>query len=164
MRQILMNSSGAIVARVPRPAVEAGSVLVRVHYSLISVGTEIAPLKAPLASTPDGASPVEKGVAYANLATHYLRASWRDPQKAVRRVAAIARRRIAALKPASTPVLAPVVGLGDLRWTKDSAVSFETRDGRLEVTTDDSPGGYQATTQALQVPDGQTPLVRVAGT
>ena len=70
MRQILMNSGGAVVARVPRPAVEPGSVLVRVHYSLISVGTEIAPLKAPLAATPDGATSVEKGVAYANLATH----------------------------------------------------------------------------------------------
>ena len=27
MRQILMNSGGAVVARVPRPAIEAGSVL-----------------------------------------------------------------------------------------------------------------------------------------
>ena len=45
MRQILLNSGGAVVARVPRPVVERGSVLVRVHYSLISVGTEIAPLR-----------------------------------------------------------------------------------------------------------------------
>jgi len=70
MRQILMNSGGAVVARVPRPAVEAGSVLVRVHYSLISVGTELASLKAPLAPTPDGAGAVLKGAAYANLAVH----------------------------------------------------------------------------------------------
>ena len=46
MRQILLNSGGAVVARVPRPIVERGSVLVRVQYSLISVGTEIAPLRS----------------------------------------------------------------------------------------------------------------------
>jgi len=84
MRQILMNSAGVVVARVPRPAVEAGSVLVRVQYSLISVGTELAPLKAPLTATSEGASTVEKGAAYANLATHYLKAWWHDPQKAER--------------------------------------------------------------------------------
>ena len=33
MRQLLMNSSGVMVARVPRPVVDAGSVLVRVQYS-----------------------------------------------------------------------------------------------------------------------------------
>ena len=37
MRQILLNSGGAVVARVPRPIVEPGSVLVRVHYSLDSM-------------------------------------------------------------------------------------------------------------------------------
>jgi predicted dehydrogenase/threonine dehydrogenase-like Zn-dependent dehydrogenase len=164
MRQILMNSDGAFVARVPRPALDPGSVLVRVHYSLISVGTEIAPLKAPLADAAEDASPVEKGVAYASLATRYLRASWRDPHKAARRVASIARRRLAALKPASAPRLSPVVGLGELQWTKDSAVSFAVRDGRIEVSTDDSPAGYQALTQPLTVPEGQVPTVRVSGT
>src|SRR5262245_9617034 len=109
MRQILMNAGGAVVARVPRPAIEAGSVLVRVRFSLISVGTEIAPLKAPVTNAPEGANTVEKGVAYANLATRYLRAAWRDPQKASRRLASIARRQLANLKPAASPTLAAVV-------------------------------------------------------
>src|SRR5205814_4716804 len=92
MRQILMNSGGAVVARMPRPALEPGSVLVRVHYSLISVGTEIAPLKNSLSHAGSEASTaVDKSVAYAHLATHYLRASWRDPRKAARRLASIAR-------------------------------------------------------------------------
>jgi predicted dehydrogenase len=163
MRQILMNSGGAVVARVPRPALEPGSVLVRVHNSLISVGTEIAPLKAPLLPASEGASRVEQGVALAGLASHYLRASWRDPRKAARRVASIARRRIAAVKP-STPTLSPVVGMGELLWTKDLAVSLDVRGGRLELSTDDSPAGYQATTQPLAVADGLVPVVRVAGT
>ena len=39
MRQILLNSGGAVVARVPRPAVERGAVLVRVD----DAGTGVAP-------------------------------------------------------------------------------------------------------------------------
>src|SRR5437773_9810793 len=85
MRQILMNSAGVVVARVPRPAVEAGSVLVRVQYSLISVVTESPPLKAPLTATSDGASTVGKGAAYANLATDDLQAAGHHRQKAKRR-------------------------------------------------------------------------------
>lgn len=164
MRQILMNSAGAVVARVPRPAVEAGSVLVRVHYSLISVGTELAPLKAPLAPTAEGASAVEKGAAYASLATHYLKASWRDPEKAARRLASIARRQLAQLKPEAKQTLAPVVSTGELQWTQANAVKFTAQDGRLEITTDDSAAGYQVMTRELAVPEGLVPLIRVAGT
>ena len=84
-----MNSAGVVVARVPRPVVEAGSVLVRVQYSLISVGTELAPLQgAARARRRTDASTVEKGAAYASLATHYLRASCairRRPRGAWRR-------------------------------------------------------------------------------
>ena len=43
MRQLLMNMSGVTVARMPRPVVQPGTVLIRVHYSLVSVGTEVAP-------------------------------------------------------------------------------------------------------------------------
>ena len=163
MRQILMNSGGAVVARVPRPAVEAGSVLVRVHYSLISVGTELAPLKAPLAPTAEDASAVEKGAAYASLATRYLKASWRDPEKAARRLASIARRQLAQLKPAQPQTLAPVVSTGDLQWTQANAAKFTAQDGRLDITTDDSAAGYQVMTRELAVPEGLVPLIRVAG-
>src|SRR5258707_235207 len=67
MRQILLNSGGAVVARVPRPIVEPGSVLVRVRYSLISVGTEIAPLRTIANAAPDSSS-IERGIEYAGLA------------------------------------------------------------------------------------------------
>lgn len=163
MRQILMNSAGAVVARVPRPVVEAGSVLVRVQYSLVSVGTELAPLKAPLTAAADDATAAEKGAAYVNLAAHYLKASWRDPEKAARRLASIARRQLAQLKPAAPQVLAPVVSAGDLQWTAASAKHFVHEQGRLEITTDDSAAGYQVMTRALDVPEGQVPLIRVAG-
>ena len=53
MRQLLMNMSGVIVARMPRPVVQPGTVLIRVQYSLVSVGTEVAPLRPSSASAPD---------------------------------------------------------------------------------------------------------------
>ena len=101
MRQILLNGNGAVVARVPRPIAEPGAVLVRVHYSLISVGTEIAPLRSTLTAT--DITSVEKGVAYAGLAKHYFTASLKDPRKAAARLAQIARRQAAALAPAPAP-------------------------------------------------------------
>src|SRR5260370_292819 len=59
MRQVLLKDSGALVARMPCPAVEPGTVLVRVHYSLISVGTEIASLR-PVWVAFAGATPGER--------------------------------------------------------------------------------------------------------
>src|SRR6059058_1871072 len=64
MRQILLNTGGAVIARVPRAVVSHGSVLVRVHYSAISVGTEIAPLRSAVISSPDSTA-VGRGLAYA---------------------------------------------------------------------------------------------------
>ncbi|MEO7133241.1 MAG: bi-domain-containing oxidoreductase [Vicinamibacterales bacterium] len=164
MRQVVMNMSGAIVARVPRPNVEPGSVLVRVHYSLISVGTELAPLKASMVPGPENASTVEKGAALAGLATHYLKASIRDPEKAVKRLNEIARRQISKLSPAPKPTLSKPVGLGQFSWSKDAAKSLELKDGKLALVTDDSPGHYQASSQEIAIPAGTVPIVRMQGT
>jgi predicted dehydrogenase/threonine dehydrogenase-like Zn-dependent dehydrogenase len=163
MRQILLNSGGAVVARVPRPLVERGTVLVRVHYSLISVGTEIAPLRSMAQSAPD-TSAVERGIEYASLARHYVRASLRDPRKAMTRVARIARAQAGRLRPARRPPVVPVVGFAGLAWTRASAGAELTRDGEvLTLLTDDSPAGYQIMTQAIVVPAGHVPVVRVDG-
>src|SRR4029453_5934830 len=117
MRQILLNSSGAVVARVPRPIVEQGAVLVRVHYSLISVGTEIAPLRPVAAATPDSSS-IGGGMEYAALAEHYLRASLRDPRKAIDRVARIARRHVAGLRRARPAPVTSAVAAAGPSWTQ----------------------------------------------
>ena len=164
MRQVIMNTAGAMVARVPRPVVEPGSVLVRVHYSLISVGTELAPLKASLVPEADHASTVEKGVAYASLAKRYFEASLRDPEKAARRIASIARRQMARLAPTPAPTLSKPVGLGDFTWSKDAAASLEVKNGKLEIVTDDSVGHYQTSSQPIAVPPGSVPVVRMQGT
>src|SRR6478672_9873371 len=119
MRQLLMNSGGVVVARVPRPSVDRGSVLVRVQYSLISVGTEIAPLR-PSASSPSDASAVERGVEYAALARHYLKASLRDPRKALERVRSIARQQVKRVLPVGLAPEPAAVSAGDLMWTTAS--------------------------------------------
>jgi predicted dehydrogenase/threonine dehydrogenase-like Zn-dependent dehydrogenase len=163
MRQILLNSSGAVIARVPRPIVEKGAVLVRVHYSLISVGTEIAPLRSTASSAPDTTA-VERGVEYAALARRYFRASLRDPRKAMTRVARMARTQVGRFRPVRTAPVAPAVGVGGLIWTQASAGAQLSRDGDvLKLLTDDTPAGYQIMTQAIPVPADQVVVVRLNG-
>ena len=163
MRQILLNSGGAVVARVPRPVVERGSVLVRVHYSLISVGTEIAPLRTVASAAPDSTS-IERGIEYAGLARHYLRASIRDPRKALNRVAKIARSRVARLRPAPVTRVTPAVAFGGLTWTQASpSAVFTTDDRGITLVTDDTPAGYQIVSQVISVPADHVPVIRVEG-
>jgi predicted dehydrogenase/threonine dehydrogenase-like Zn-dependent dehydrogenase len=97
MRQLLMNMGGVVVARMPRPSVQRGMVLIRVRYSLISVGTEIAPLRSAGVSAPD-VTALERHLERARLARHYFRASLRDPRKAARRFSQIAERRLSRLQ------------------------------------------------------------------
>src|SRR5262249_22760730 len=161
--QILLNSGGAVVARVPRPILERGAVLVRVHYSLISVGTEIAPLRTVAASAPD-ISAIERSLEYAGLARHYLRASIRDPRKAVGRVAQIARRRLAAIRPPRAAPITPAVLSGGVAWTPVSATAhFSADGGAVTLVTDTTPAGYQIMSQPVAVAADRVPVVRVRG-
>jgi predicted dehydrogenase/threonine dehydrogenase-like Zn-dependent dehydrogenase len=163
MRQLLMNSGGVMVARVPRPVVDRGSVLVRVQYSLISVGTEIAPLRSTAQQAPDS-SPIERGVEYAALARRYFKASLRDPKKAMNRVASIARQRVKRVLPARSHAVTPAVAVGELTWTPASAsASVAVEDGVVSLITDDTPGGYQLMSQAISVPTNQVPVIRIRG-
>jgi predicted dehydrogenase/threonine dehydrogenase-like Zn-dependent dehydrogenase len=97
MRQLLMNMSGVIVARMPRPVVDRGTVLIRVRYSLVSVGTEVAPLRPSSVSAPDTPA-VERHLERARLLKHYFRASLRDPHKAARRLSQIAEQRLSRVR------------------------------------------------------------------
>src|SRR4051812_42393373 len=93
MRQLLMNMSGVVVARMPRPVVQPGTVLIRVHYSLVSVGTEVAPLRPASVAAPDTPA-IERSLDRARLLQHYFRASLRDPRKAARRLSQIVEYRL----------------------------------------------------------------------
>ena len=87
MRQLLMNMGGVVVARMPRPVVQRGTVLIRVRYSLVSVGTEVAPLGRP-ASARRNVSRRTRTRSRPAGCRHYFRASLRDPRKAARRLVA----------------------------------------------------------------------------
>ena len=88
-----MNMGGVVVARMPRPQIQRGMVLIRVRYSLVSVGTEVAPLRPASVSAPD-VSAIERHLERARIVKHYFRASLRDPRKAARRLSQIAERRL----------------------------------------------------------------------
>lgn len=110
MRRIICNSNGARVIRAPLPDLPAGWVLVRTRYSMISIGTEIAPLRptppveqnniASNSDLPPEPSPSflsERTCARARLLVHYLGKAARNPKKAVRKSLEIISNR---LKPA----------------------------------------------------------------
>jgi predicted dehydrogenase len=102
MRQVLLNGYGAVVARVPRPAVESGCVLVRVHYSLISIGTEVSSLRpTPILE----AISIERARVGARTAGRYLRAALQNPRRAADRARQLARMKLGQLRP--RPASAP---------------------------------------------------------
>jgi predicted dehydrogenase/threonine dehydrogenase-like Zn-dependent dehydrogenase len=130
MRQLLMNMSGVVVARMPRPIVQPGTVLIRVDYSLVSVGTEVAPLRPAGVAAPDTPA-IERGLDRARLLQHYASASLRDPRKAARRLSQIVERRVFRARQtaaATVGVLAPSPAASDLNaqgWAIGYSVAGE---------------------------------------
>ena len=161
MRQILLNGAGARVARMPRPAAEPGAVLVKVHYSLVSVGTEIAPLRSSLIDAAVDRPPLERGAAYVTVATRYFRAALRDPQKAAVRLREIAARELSRLRPSRESV---PMAIGGRRWSAANPAAVLSQAGdALTIVTDDSAGGYQAVSDAIPIPPNTSPAVRLQG-
>jgi predicted dehydrogenase/threonine dehydrogenase-like Zn-dependent dehydrogenase len=156
MRQILLNSQGAIVARMPRPAVAAGEVLVRTHFSLISTGTELSSLRP-------GPAADETGPSVPRLAVSYLGKAIRNPRKAAQRLAGIARRALAQARPVQQPPQHQSAPGQEPVWTQGAAVEFIARDNGFSLRTDDSEYGYQAISSAIPVTAGLTPIIEIEG-
>lgn len=162
MRQVICNSEGAVVARMPRPIAQPGGVLVRVHYSMISVGTELAAFRH---SWQPGGGPTghsTPAAEYVSLSTRYLRAALRDPRKAARRLAGLVRNAAADVAPRMTGT-APSLALREIQWTRCAASDVSHREGRLEIVTDDSEAAYQAMSQPIPVAPGWVPVLRFTG-
>ena len=157
MRQILLNSQGALVARMPRPTPGPGEVLIRVRYSLISTGTEIASLRPGPRAGEDGAPSAPR------VALTYLGKALRNPRKAASRVASIARNAVASSLPRPKAGVAPPLAVGDVQWTRQGARELAGADQGLTLVTDDSEFGYQATSQPIAVPAGRVPVVELNG-
>lgn len=168
MRQVLISSSDALVARMPAPTPGRGTVLVRTCFSLISTGTELASL-APIASSIKGGTALEQAAELSSKATFYLGKAVRDPRKAAERarsmVAGLVGSRIARAR--SVPKLSPTpsepVPLGAITWEKGAAASFSNCGGGFELVTDASPASYQALSQSIRVPAGHSLELRLEG-
>lgn len=163
MRQVLLNSKGALVARMPRPVVDAGSVLVRVHYSIISIGTEIASLRPSASDGPANGNGADAGNLSAQLMRRYVGQALRNPKKAARKIASIARHKLSNMIPARASLPAPAIVLGELEWTRCLARAARVENGRLELTTDDSPAHYQVMSRQLTVPPDRVAVVQMQG-
>lgn len=161
MRQLLGNNRGVAVARMPRPIAGPGAVLVRVHYSLVSVGTELAAFRASSASGGTGDVRGQEGAAA--RARRYLLRAVQDPRKAAARVAKIAGSTGQALWAKYATPAPSVVIHGDIRWTAAAAKQFQAEEGRLDITTDESPALYQAVSQPISVAPNCVPKVRLKG-
>jgi predicted dehydrogenase/threonine dehydrogenase-like Zn-dependent dehydrogenase len=157
MRQILLNSQGAIVVRAPRPAVEHGEVLVRTRFSLISTGTELASIR-PSAVTDD-----EPGPSMPALAASYLSKAIRNPRKAANRLAGIARRAMAKAKPIRPANSQRMMPQKQPIWERAGAIEFVASESGFRLRTDDSEYGYQAISSAIAVSPGLIPIVEIEG-
>jgi hypothetical protein len=134
MRQVMFSSSRAFVARMPRPTPDAGCVLVRTHFSLISTGTELAALR-PLFAVHAGQSTAERVSELTTRAHYYLGKAVKNPRLAIGRAVSIARntvnRRFAEVMPKSSD--APVY-VGPVEWTQEVATEFEVKEASPAIT------------------------------
>src|SRR3990167_5037154 len=148
-----MTGDRAFLARVPRPAVDPGALLVQTHFTLISTGTELAGLKAALSKDEDGAAGRVKELT--SRAGYYLGKAIQNPGKAAERLKQIAAARVRRLTEASKAPAksAPKVAvLSDLGWQKAGAASFDPGPaGAFRFRSDDSPAGYQVMTRRIAI-------------
>jgi|TARA_Y100000031_G_scaffold133003_1_gene154492 predicted dehydrogenase/threonine dehydrogenase-like Zn-dependent dehydrogenase len=155
MRQILINSNGAVIARMPRSAVARGEVLVRTKYSLVSAGTEIASLVSDdeALASPDAPRPKAR----LDLAVRYLGKAAKNPKRAIQRIKEIAAGRLGG------KVLAEPVSMAGLSWHKKAPRQQQVSDGVLHIFTDSSPSLYQAMTDDFSIPKGHAVALKLRG-
>ena len=154
MRQVLLTNDDVTVARMPAPAVNQGQVLIKVDYSMISVGTEIAGLKqAYLDRTKDKTS-LEQAKEVTSLAKRYLAAAVANPRLAAKRITEIAQSQIGKIVPPKSVELLPDIPYDNINLVKDNAFEFDYTNGALNMLTDDSDWQYQAHCDDLLVESG----------
>lgn len=162
MRQILLNQKGAIVARMPKPTVGRGSVLVRTRYSLISAGTEIASLMPDAPSGLDS-GPMEKAQAYGSLASRYLGKAVRDPKRAAQRLRAITIGRLHSLMPEKSVTASIPVNADGMAWRKVGGGSQDSEGNTLRIVTDSTKFGYQSMSDDFSIPKDHAVVLEVRG-
>lgn len=161
MKQILCNSNGAFVARMPRPTVRRGAVIVRVRYSLISVGTEIAPLRQ--FSSAQEISTVEKAKHYSSTASLYLFKAIRQPDKALDRLTEIFKRKIYAIRGPKVNATEEGIEIEGIDWSTAGYANMQLDQGRINLITDETEFGYQMVSSEIPVTDNKIPVLHIKG-
>ncbi|MGY4329383.1 threonine dehydrogenase-like Zn-dependent dehydrogenase [Bradyrhizobium sp. LB7.2] len=163
MRQILFSGGQATVARVPRPIVAPGHVLVRVRYSLVSTGTETASLR-PLQAGTAGTTAAERVSDISSRAQVYLSKAVRDPRKAaakLKEIVSVAIRR--RLPEAPRAPAGPVIQVGAIDWHADGPGQVSRKGETTTIVTDESESSYQASARPIAVEPGYALVLNIKG-
>ena len=162
MRQIICNSNGAFVARMPRPVADEDSVLIKVHHSMISVGTELAPYRANLEVRADesGLQRIKGATGKAHL---YMMLAAKNPKKAIRRLSDISKNVFENILPGKKSKIADIVTAGGFTWTQLNAKKIMIKGDSVQVLTDRSPAAYQIISNEICVDKGYVPVLNLKG-
>ncbi len=166
MKQVLLKDSGAFLTRVPRPMALPGQVLVKVHYSMISTGTEVAGLRAAHAQMT--VPPSDKVKQYSHLAKSYAIKAIKDPSKAAVRIKKIIGRELQGLvarkkQQKKIPDSVKISFDKNFNFEILSAQSCQIVDNNISFICDDSDWGYQVVGCTFQIPVGYAPGVEFQG-
>ena len=151
---MFVNSAGAFVGRVPRPLVSEGSVLVKVHHSLISTGTETALIDTSNSNKQNEEKLVSRDqpILKKAISNTKLGLKWsRDfaAQRLIRRRTLDEKVSVKDHVPLAMEAVAGCV----LETLKDGS----------RLTSDLSRFGYQALSREFKIPVGYAPAIQVRG-
>ena len=151
---MFVNSSGAFVGRVPRPVVSEGSVLVQVHHSLISTGTETALIDASNSSKQNGKEPLSRDQPILKKAISNTKSGlkWSRDFAAQRLIRRRTLDEKISVKDHVPLVMEAVAGC-----------VLETFNDGSRLTSDLSRFGYQALSREFKIPVGCAPAIQVKG-
>ena len=151
MRQVLLTNDSVKIARMPAPGIESGSVLVRLEYSMISVGTEVAGLrKSPVSET---ALTINNIKEITNRTGRWFRKAIADPRCAAARLKRIASNQITRFIPEKHVEPLPDQKVDALAWYCDNAVEFLVSEEGLKLICDNTDWQYQAHTSIFNIPE-----------
>ena len=161
MRQVLLANNSIKVARMPAPSVEDGMVLVRVEFSMISMGTELAGIRRT--QEVESGSAIDQAREIGTVAGRYLRKAVLNPRRAASRLKRIAEQRISRILPAKEPERRPDLTVANLTWVRDNATELDASGETLQIASDESDWQYQAHTGAFGLEPGYQVAVDLRG-
>lgn len=163
MKQVLCNSNGAVIARMPRPTLAAGTVIVKTHYSLISVGTELAPLRS--SSSDLSVTNIEKAKIYSSTARQYLWKALKNPDKAMLRASQIVSKAAENLRFRFVENCSAISEeTSEIQWTQAGSGQLNISASHIDLSTDTTEYGYQMVSSPIPIEPGKVPVVYLKGT